>query len=104
MAFCILIALTKNYNVFVHSPKTYGNFDYKNFITGYLGIPLYLIMIFGYKFWHKTEAATPETADLWTGKDLIDREEQEFLAHKAEQKKQFRQAGWFYRTFVGWLF
>lgn len=34
--FCCLIALTKNFTVFVHDKKTYGNFDYKNFITGYL--------------------------------------------------------------------
>ena len=34
--FCVLIALTKNFNVFTKSPKTYGDFDYKNFITGYL--------------------------------------------------------------------
>lgn len=46
--FCVLIALTKNFNVFTRSPK-YGNFDYKNFITGYLAIPIYLICIFGYK-------------------------------------------------------
>ena len=40
--FCILIAVTKNFNVFTRSPK-YGNFDTKNFVTGYLGIPLYLM-------------------------------------------------------------
>lgn len=34
--FCILIALTKNFNVFTRSPSTYGDFDYKNFVTGYL--------------------------------------------------------------------
>jgi len=34
--FCIIIALTKNYTVFVHSPKTYGNFDYKNFVVSLL--------------------------------------------------------------------
>ena len=32
--FSILIALTKNFNVFTKGK--YGNFDYKNFITGYL--------------------------------------------------------------------
>ena len=32
--FCCLIALTKNFSVFTRG--TYGNFDYKNFITGYL--------------------------------------------------------------------
>jgi amino acid transporter len=34
--FCILIALTKNFSVFTRNKKTYGEFDYKNFITGYL--------------------------------------------------------------------
>jgi amino acid transporter len=41
--FCILIAFTKNFAVFTHDKKTYGDFDYKNFITGYLGIPLFLM-------------------------------------------------------------
>jgi amino acid transporter len=41
--FCVLIAITKNFNVFIHSPTSYGDFDYKNFVTGYLGIPVYLI-------------------------------------------------------------
>jgi amino acid transporter len=34
--FCCLIALTKNFNVFTRDKKTYGDFDYKNFVTGYL--------------------------------------------------------------------
>jgi amino acid transporter len=41
--FCILIAFTKNFAVFTHDKKSYGDFDYKNFITGYLGIPLFLM-------------------------------------------------------------
>jgi len=109
LAFCILIALTKNFNVFVHSPKTYGNFDYKNFITGYLGIPLYLIMIFGYKLIMKSKGIKPEDADLFSGKDEIDREEEEFLAMKAQRDAEKmggmgRKGGWFYRRFVSWLF
>jgi amino acid transporter len=56
--FCVLIALTKNFNVFTRSPK-YGNFDYKNFITGYLAIPVYLICIFGYKFSMKSRRVRP---------------------------------------------
>lgn len=106
LAFCIVIAIFKNFEVFVHDPtrsKEVRNFDYKNFITGYLGIPLYLIMIFGYKFVTKTKGRTPMTADLFTGKDVIDREENEFLAQKAAHRKQTR-GGWFYRHFVSWLF
>ena len=109
LALCILIALTKNYAVFVHSPKTYGDFDYKNFITGYLGIPLYLIMIFGYRLVMKPKGIRPEEADLWSGKDIIDREEEEFLAEKARREEAKRgrmgiKGGWFYRRFVAWLF
>jgi len=103
--FCCLIALTKNFNVFTRG--SYGSFDYKNFVTGYLGIPVYLICIFGYKFFMKSKGVKPHEADFYTGKDEIDREEEAFLAHQAE--KQLAMGGkkggsWFYRTFVSWLF
>ncbi|KAH0604649.1 uncharacterized protein H6S33_006317 [Morchella sextelata] len=101
LVMCILIAVFKNWNAFV--PGEYGKWDYKTFITGYLGIPLYLIMIFGYKFLYKNSGLAPEDADLFTGKDRIDREEEAFLANQAE-KETGRGGGWFYRTFVSWLF
>jgi yeast amino acid transporter len=96
---CILIAIFKNFSVFVHS-DTYGNFDYKNFVTGYLGIPLYLIMIFGYKYWFRTEGARPHFTDLYSGKQKIDNEEDEFLARARVKTKR----GWLYRHFISWLF
>ncbi|KAL1310673.1 hypothetical protein AAFC00_000936 [Neodothiora populina] len=101
--FCILISLTKNFNVFTHS-KTYGDFDYKNFITGYLGIPLYLILIFGYKFSQKSHGVRPETADIWTGKDVIDRDEEMWKRRDAEADAKGGKAHWFYRKFLSWLF
>ncbi|KAF2867409.1 histidine permease [Massariosphaeria phaeospora] len=100
--FCCLIAITKNFSAFTHD-KEYGNFDVKNFITGYLGIPLYLIMIFGYKFWTKSKGIPPAEADFYTGKDEIDREEEAFLAHQAANAGN-EDGSWFYRTFVSWLF
>ncbi|KAI9927661.1 hypothetical protein MW887_003282 [Aspergillus wentii] len=103
LVFCILISLTKSYDVFVHSPK-YGNFDYKSFITAYLGIPLYLIMIFGYKLITRCKGVDPHEADLWTGKDEIDREEAEYVARKEAEEGNHAGASWFYRTFVSWLF
>ncbi|KAJ5122702.1 Major facilitator superfamily domain general substrate transporter [Penicillium atrosanguineum] len=104
LAFCILIAFTKNFNVFTHSPK-YGNFDYKNFITAYLGIPLYLILILGYKLTHRGQPkVTPENADLWSGKDEIDREEAAYLAQKEAQAEKHTQSNWFYQKCVSWLF
>jgi amino acid transporter len=102
--FCILIALTKNFSVFTRNPTTYGDFDYKNFVTGYLGIPIYLICIFGYKFTMKSKMVKPHEADFYSGKDEIDREEEAFVA-RAEEKKAAKGKGtsWFYRTFVAWL-
>ncbi|KAF2014650.1 hypothetical protein BU24DRAFT_433894 [Aaosphaeria arxii CBS 175.79] len=103
LAFSILIAFTKNFTVFIHDKK-YGNFDYKNFITGYLGIPLYIIMIFGYKFYTKEPGIKPHEADFYTGKDEIDREEAAFLAFKESQGKDANKGNWFYRKFISWLF
>lgn len=99
--FCCLIALTKNFSVFTKG--SYGSFDYKNFITGYLGIPLYLILIFGYKFVKKTKGIKPHEADLFTGKDVFDRDEEYWKAVEAE-KYDKRDGNWFYRKFLAWLF
>jgi len=101
--FCCLIALTKNFNVFTKG-KAYGSFDTTNFITGYIGIPIYLICIFGYKFFMKSKMVKPHEADFYTGKDEIDREEEAFLAHAAEKKANGDNSGWFYKKFVSWLF
>lgn len=100
LIFCIIIALTKSYDVFTHNPK-WGKFDYKTFITAYLGIPLYLMLIIGYKVFTGSKGVKPHEADLWTGKDEIDREEAEYVAARANREPT---GGWFYRTFLSWLF
>ncbi|GES66248.1 dicarboxylic amino acid permease [Aspergillus terreus] len=101
---CIVICLTKSFDCFTHNPK-WGNFNYKTFITSYLGIPLYIILISGYKIVTRCKGIKPHEADLYTGKDIIDREEEAFLAAKAmEEEQQGHNGSWFYRTFVSWLF
>ncbi|KAI1143925.1 putative amino acid permease [Hypoxylon sp. FL0543] len=101
---CCLIALTKNYDVFV------GDWSekYPTFITGYLGIPIYLVLIFGHKLWTKSKGVRPHECDFYTGKDIIDREEEDFLAAKAAERarhpEQLKNASWFYRRYVSWLF
>lgn len=101
--FCVIIALTKSFDAFTHNPK-WGNFDYKTFITSYLGIPVYLILIFGYKIVTGSKSVDPREADLWSGKDEIDREEAEFLARQAALSEEKQRYNWFYRRFVSWLF
>jgi amino acid transporter len=104
LAFCIIIALTKNFDVF--AVKFKHGFDKATFVTAYLGIPLYLVMIFGHKFVTKSKGVKPLDADFYTGKDVIDREEEEFLARKAAKMEASgaNSRNWFYKTFVSWLF
>lgn len=76
----------------------------KNFITGYLGIPLYLVMIVGYKVVKKTHGVKPGEADLWSGKDVIDADEEKWLAREAAEKDSGKRANWLYRHTLGYLF
>ncbi|KAF8540138.1 amino acid permease/ SLC12A domain-containing protein [Trichophaea hybrida] len=100
---CCLIAIFKNFNVFTPNYATYGKWDKKNFVTGYIGIPMYLMLIFGYKFWYRAHGIKPHEADLFYGKDVIDREEEEFLRQKALEGPGTG-ATKFYRKYVSWLF
>ncbi|KAG0689593.1 hypothetical protein C6P40_004799 [Pichia californica] len=61
--FTIVITFFNGYNAFV------GGFKYKTFITTYIGIAAYIIMIVGYKFIYKTTRVTPETAVLYYNKN-----------------------------------
>lgn len=101
LAMCCLIALTKNFDVFVGNWST----KYPTFITGYLGIPIFLLLIGGHKVWTKSKGVRPHECDFYTGKDIIDREEEEFLAAQAVmlEAKPESKGAIFYRRFVSWL-
>lgn len=98
LVFCCIIALFKNFDVFVR-----GHWNRNTFITGYIGIPIYLILIFGYKLFTRESGHTPETVDLFTGKEAFDAEEKEHLADRQARASDARGRGWFYKTFIAWL-
>lgn len=100
LGFCIIIALIKNFTAFLFE------FDKTSFITGYIGIPFYLIMIFGYKIIKKTKRVLPHEADLFSLKDVIDREEELFLAEQARQRAENPPGKWgeLYENTFGLLF
>ncbi|KAI5307865.1 hypothetical protein KEM55_007196, partial [Ascosphaera atra] len=101
--FCVLIALTKNYDVFVHVNGR--SFDATNFVLGYIGIPIFLISWGGYRFLYKCKTVRLEEADIWTGKAEIDREEEEFLAEQAAKKAaNGGKENWFYKHVVSLFF
>ncbi|CAK7216733.1 hypothetical protein SCUCBS95973_002906 [Sporothrix curviconia] len=84
LVFAVLVSIFKGFNYFTYSP-VYGDFDYKNFITAYLGIPLYLVMILGYK---------PGVADFYSGKARIDREEEACLEKEKIRRIEHPPAQW----------
>ena len=99
--FCCLVALTKNFTVFIRNGEP---FDYATFITGYLGIPLYLMLIFGHMLVTKSRGIPAKDVDLYTGKAIIDKEEIEFVQRQRELMAS--RTGWskFYNRFISWLF
>ncbi|KDN41928.1 hypothetical protein RSAG8_07145, partial [Rhizoctonia solani AG-8 WAC10335] len=54
-----------------------------NFITSYIGAPLFGLMWLAYKLWYKTKVIPPHEVDLITGKREIDEEEEQYLAQQA---------------------
>lgn len=82
LVFCIIIALIKNFTAFVFE------FDSTSFVTGYIGIPIFLILILGYKFIMKTKRVLPHEIDFFSPqREAIDLEEEQFLAEQAEYER-----------------
>ncbi|PTB68545.1 hypothetical protein BBK36DRAFT_1156805 [Trichoderma citrinoviride] len=100
--FTILVSLTKNFDVFIHTPAR--QFDYKNFITGYLGIPLYILLFFGHKLLTGSRILKPHEVDFLTGKDIIDQQEKEYLEEQEAKRANAEGAHKFYDRYVSWLF
>ncbi|KAH8169386.1 amino acid permease domain-containing protein [Sarocladium implicatum] len=100
--FCCLIALTKNFDVFI---KTEGiSFHYESFITGYLGIPLYIILLFGHMIYTKSRGVKAHEADFYSGKEILDAEEEEFLEMQALERAKSKGMKKFYNRYIAWLF
>ncbi|CAK9438588.1 uncharacterized protein LODBEIA_P28120 [Lodderomyces beijingensis] len=105
LAICILIVFIKNFTVFLgHS------FDYVNFITGYIILPVFVIIFVGYKLFYKSKWLKPEEVDLDTFRDVVDAEYEQYLVEEAERKavrdaegRKYDKA-WFYEKFLGWIF
>ncbi|MBM7610287.1 lysine-specific permease [Lysinibacillus composti] len=56
---CIIVILGQNYTAFVG-----GNIDWYGILVSYIGIPLFLILWFGYKIKHKTKVVPLNECDL----------------------------------------
>ena len=86
LCFSIIITVFNGFALLCYrataAPGKKAKFDTVTFVTTYLGIPLYLILFFGYRFVKKAHSVKPEAADLYSEKEKIDAEEEEFLARE----------------------
>ncbi|KAK6908424.1 amino acid transporter [Kwoniella mangroviensis CBS 10435] len=75
-----LVCLFKGFDAFMP-------FDYKTFITNYIGIPVYVIAYVGYKLFHRTKAVKMHEMDLTSGSreffDIDDSETDEDLRYQS---------------------
>jgi yeast amino acid transporter len=102
-----ILILVKNFTVFVHSDVaggSYGDFDYADFITGYLGIPIFFVMFCVYKFIRKTSFRRPTSMDFFSGKQQVDDEEREFMEQRLLQEETGTHEKGYWYKFLGWLF
>ncbi|KAH3677605.1 hypothetical protein WICMUC_001708 [Wickerhamomyces mucosus] len=103
LVLCVIIAFIKNFTVFING------FNYKSFITGYIGLPVYFIAYFGYKIIMKSKIKDPHVVDLYSLKHFIDAEEEQGKIDDEARKQHYKNGGrkdstWYYDTFLGWLF
>lgn len=105
LTICIIVIFIKNFTVFIGDV-----FNYKTFITGYIVLPIFIIMYFGYKFYFKTSIIPSDEVDLNTYRDVVDAEMERYNAEDAENEAIRIAEGnphnkaWFYDKFLGWIF
>lgn len=105
LAICIVVIFIKNFTVFLGD-----SFTYKSFITGYIVLPVFVILYFGFKIINKSHHRPANEIDLDTYRDVVEAEEEEYAA-KEEEELAIRDARgnpkdfkWLYNKIFGWIF
>ncbi|KIW71391.1 hypothetical protein PV04_03565 [Phialophora macrospora] len=63
LGFFVLLIIFNGFAVFTH-----GNWDVQKFVVAYIGIPIYIILFFGWKLLKKTKIRAPGEVDLSGGR------------------------------------
>ena len=104
LCFMSIVIIFKGAEVFVHG------FDYKNFIVQYIGIPVYLFCIFGFKIVKRSRRVRAEQVDLVTGvptepiEDELARVKAEEELKKATHGKSNNMLHKLYQSVLSYLF
>ncbi|GAA5940465.1 uncharacterized protein JCM15063_002335 [Sporobolomyces koalae] len=81
LVFVGVVTIFKGFDSF--TPK----FKHDTFITAYLGIPIYVCLYLGHKFWHKTRVIPLEEVDLISGRKEFDMDEAAWEQEELERGK-----------------
>ncbi|VVT46381.1 uncharacterized protein SAPINGB_P001185 [Magnusiomyces paraingens] len=101
LVFCCMIALLKNFTAFIF------DFDSVSFVTGYVGIPIFIITFWVYKLVKKTHRVGALEIDYeCMEKRKVDEEEKLFLEAEKRRLEEFPPSVWekIYNNSLGYLF
>ncbi|KAJ5272500.1 Amino acid/polyamine transporter I [Penicillium angulare] len=65
---CLFISVTLVVGSFRFNQEGKLMFNFRAVVATYVGLPIYLILIIGYKLVMRTKRVNPKEADMWTGK------------------------------------
>jgi len=63
-------------------------FNVANFLTSYIGLPVFVVLYLGYKIFYRTRKIPSDKVDLVTGLQAIDEAEQRFLLEEKAKGPQ----------------
>ncbi|KAG9919105.1 amino acid permease, partial [Aureobasidium melanogenum] len=86
LAYFCMILLFNGFAVF-----TKGNWSIDDFITAYIGIPIYIVLYLFWKVFKREPFVKPAQADIWTGKAAMDAE-----YWPEQQPRNFIEKIWFW--------
>lgn len=79
VVFTSVVVLFKGWNAFLFT------FNWRTFVTNYIGLPIFFLILIGWKVWHRTKILAPTEVDLLT--DVREFDEQDELIWKADEER-----------------
>ncbi|KAF7193109.1 putative proline-specific permease put4 [Pseudocercospora fuligena] len=74
LTFFIIIIIFNGFAVFTHNKDGTSNWSVQDFVTAYVGIPIYVGFYLFWKILKRTKFVRSSEADIWTGKAALDAE------------------------------
>lgn len=74
LTFFIVIIIFNGFAVFTHNKDGTSNWSVQDFVTAYVGIPIYVGFYLFWKILKRTKFVRSSEADIWTGKAALDAE------------------------------